>query len=77
MDCVTILYFGGSVNQQFELVGMRPHVLTFEKLPSFNDLVTRVRTVMNVRCDVRLHGKYDIGGNRPIYVMLHSGSEDE
>jgi hypothetical protein len=32
---------------------------------------------MNVRCDVRLNGRYDMGGNRPIYVMLPLGSEDE
>jgi hypothetical protein len=66
MDHVILLHFGGSVNEQFELVGMRPHVLTFEKPPSFNDLVTRVRTVMNIGCDVRLHGRYNMGGNRPI-----------
>jgi hypothetical protein len=45
---------------------MRLHVLTFEKPPSFNDLVARVRTVMNVGCDVRLHERYDMGGNKPI-----------
>jgi hypothetical protein len=66
MDHVILLHFGGSVNEQFELVGMRPHVLTFEKPLSFNDLVTRVRTVMNIGCDVRLHGRYNMGGNRPI-----------
>jgi hypothetical protein len=66
MDHVIILHFGGSVNEQFELVGMRPHVLTFENPPSFNDLVTRIRTVMNIGCDVRLHGRYNMGGNRPI-----------
>jgi hypothetical protein len=26
---------------------------------------------------VRLHGRYDMGGNRPIYVMLPLRSEDE
>jgi hypothetical protein len=77
MDRVILLYFGGLVNEQFELVGMRQHVLTFEKLPSFNDLVARIRAVMNVGCDVRLHGRYDMGDNRPIYVMLPLGSEDE
>jgi hypothetical protein len=56
---------------------MRPHVLTFEKPPSFNDLVARARTVMNIRYDVRLHGRYDMGGNKSIYVMLLLGSEDE
>jgi hypothetical protein len=56
---------------------MRPHVLTFEKPPSFNDLVARVRIVINVGCDMRLHGRYDMGGNKPIYVMLPLGSEDE
>jgi hypothetical protein len=50
MDCV-ILHFGGSVSDQIELVGMRPHVLTFEKPHSFNELVARVRVVMNVECD--------------------------
>jgi hypothetical protein len=32
---------------------MRPHVLMFEKPPSFNDLVARARTVMmlDVMCD--------------------------
>jgi hypothetical protein len=32
---------------------------------------------MNVGCDVRLHGMYDMGGNRPIYMMLPLRSEDE
>jgi hypothetical protein len=61
MDCVILLYFGGLVSKQFELVGMRPHVLTFKKLPSFNELVARIRVVMNVGCDQRLHGGYDMG----------------
>jgi hypothetical protein len=43
MDCVILLHFGGPVSEQFELVGMRPHVLTFAKPPSFNELVARVR----------------------------------
>jgi hypothetical protein len=77
MDRVILLQFGGSVNEQFELVGMRPHVLTFENLSSFYELVARVRAVMNTRCDLRLHGMYDIGGNKPIYMMLHLGFEDE
>jgi hypothetical protein len=77
MDRVILLHFGGSVNKQFELVGMRPHVLTFKKMHSFNELVARVRAVMNVGCELRLHGRYDIEGNRSIYVMLPLGSEDE
>jgi hypothetical protein len=40
---------------------MRPQVLTFEKPHSFNKIVARVRTVMNVRCDPRLHMRYDMG----------------
>jgi hypothetical protein len=52
MDRVILLLFGKSVNKQFELVGMRLCVLMFEKPPPFNDLVARVSTVMNVRCDV-------------------------
>jgi hypothetical protein len=32
---------------------------------------------MNVRCDVHLHGRYNMGGNRLIYVMLHLRFEDE
>jgi hypothetical protein len=32
---------------------------------------------MNIGCDVRLHKSYDMSGNRPIYVMLPLGSEDE
>jgi hypothetical protein len=56
---------------------MRPHMLTFRKPSSFNELVARVRAVMNVGCDVRLHGRYDMEGNRPIYVMLPLESEDE
>jgi hypothetical protein len=55
MDCVILLHFGGSVSDQFELVGMRLHVLTFEKLSSFNELVARVRSVMNIECDLMLH----------------------
>jgi hypothetical protein len=56
MNRVVLLHFSGSVSEQFELVGMRPHVLTYEKPPSFNEFVARVRAVMNVGCDVRLHG---------------------
>jgi hypothetical protein len=77
MDRVILLHFGESVIKQFELVGMRRQVLTFQNRPSFNDLVARVRAVMNVGCDVRLHGRYNMGGNRPIYVMLPLWSEDE
>jgi hypothetical protein len=61
MDRVILLQFGGSVNEQFELVGMRPHVLTFENLSSFNELVARVRVVMNTGYDICLHGMYDMG----------------
>jgi hypothetical protein len=70
MDCVILLQFGGSVNEQFELVGMRPHVLMFENPPSFNELVARVRAVMNTGCDLHLYDIYDMWGNRPIYMML-------
>jgi hypothetical protein len=77
MHHVILLYFDGSVSEQFELVGMRPHMLTFGKLPSFNELDARVSATMNVGCELSLHGRYDIGGNRPIYVMLPLGSEDE
>jgi hypothetical protein len=77
MDRVILLYFSGSVSDQFKLVGMRPHMLTFEKPPSFNELVARVRAIMKVGCDLCLHGRYDTGGNRPIYVILHLRSEDE
>jgi hypothetical protein len=77
MDRVILLHFGESVIKQFELVGMRRQVLTFQNRPSFNDLVARVRAVMNIGCDVRLHGSYNMGGNRPIYVMLPLWSEDE
>jgi hypothetical protein len=61
MDHVILLHFGGSTSEQFELIGMKPHVLTFEKTLSFNELVGRVRTAMNVGCDLRLHGRYDMG----------------
>jgi hypothetical protein len=78
MDRVILLQFGGSINEQFELVGMRLHMLMFENPPSFNELVARVRAVMNTGCDLRLHGRYDMGGgNKPIYMMLSLGSEDE
>jgi hypothetical protein len=32
---------------------------------------------MNVGCDLRLHGRYDMGGNIPIYVMLPLESKEE
>jgi hypothetical protein len=62
MKCVIVLHCGESVSDQFELVGMMSHVLTFEEPPSFNELVARVRAVMNIVCDLRLHGRYDMGG---------------
>jgi hypothetical protein len=77
MDHVILLHFNRLVSEQFELVGMRHQVLMFRNPPSFNDLVARVRAVMNVGCDLRLHGRYDMGGSRPIYVVLPLGSEDE
>jgi hypothetical protein len=43
---------------------MRPHMLTFENLPSFNELIARVREVMNIECDLRLHGRYEMGGGQ-------------
>jgi hypothetical protein len=72
-----LLYCGGSVSDQFELVGMRLHVLAFEKPPKFNEVVARARAIMNVGCDMRLHGRYAMEGNRPVYVMLPLGLEDE
>jgi hypothetical protein len=48
MDHVILLHFGGSVTEKFELVGMRRQVVMFQNRPSFNDLVARVRAVMNV-----------------------------
>jgi hypothetical protein len=32
---------------------------------------------MDVGCELRLHGRYDMGGNWPIYVVLPLGSKDE
>jgi hypothetical protein len=61
MDRVILLHFSKSVNERFELVDMRSHMLTFEKPHSFNELVARVRAVMKVGCDLRLHGRYDMG----------------
>jgi hypothetical protein len=52
MDRVILLHFGGSVSEQFELVVLRPHMLTFEKPSSFNEMVARVRAVTNVGCDL-------------------------
>jgi hypothetical protein len=77
MDCIILLHFGGLAIEQFELVGLRRQVLTFHNRQSFNDLVARVKVVMNVGCDVHLHRRYDMGGNRPIYVMLPLRFEDE
>jgi hypothetical protein len=37
MDRVIVLYYGGSVNEQLELIGMRQHVLTFGEPPQFID----------------------------------------
>jgi hypothetical protein len=77
MDRVILLHFGGSVTEQFELVDMRRQMFIFLNQPSFNDLVARVMAVMNIGCDVSLHGRYGMSDNRSIYVMLHLGSEYE
>jgi hypothetical protein len=69
MDCAILLHFGGSISKQFELVGMRRQVLTFQNTPSFNDLVARVRAVINVECDLWLHGRYDMGGTAPASMV--------
>jgi hypothetical protein len=52
-------------------------VSSFEKPPSFNELFAKVRRVMDVGSELRLYGRYNMGGNKPIYVMLPIGSEDE
>jgi hypothetical protein len=61
MDRVILLHFGVSASEKFELAGMRLRVLTFGKLHLFNELVARVSAVMNVECELRLHGRYDMG----------------
>jgi hypothetical protein len=58
MNYVILLHFGGSVTEQFELVGMRthmnwPHILV--------DQFAKVRAVMNVGSELRLHRRYDMG----------------
>jgi hypothetical protein len=77
MDRVILLHFSGSVGEQIELDGMRPHVLTIAKSHSFNEFAARVRAAMNVEYELMLHGKYDMESNITIYVMLPLGSEDE
>jgi hypothetical protein len=51
MNRMILLHCGGLVSDQYELVSIRQHVLTFEKLHSFNKLVARVKLVINVGCD--------------------------
>jgi hypothetical protein len=51
--------------------------LTFENLPQFKELVCRARSVLNVGCELRLHGRYDMGENRPVDVMLYSQKMNE
>jgi hypothetical protein len=41
---------------------MRPYVFTFKNSSSFNELVARVRAVINTGCDLRLHDRYDMEG---------------
>jgi hypothetical protein len=77
MDRVIVLYYGGSVNELLELIGMRQHVLTFGEPPQFIELVGRVKSVLNDGGDLRFHGRYDMGANRSNYVMLPLGSKDE
>jgi hypothetical protein len=82
MDHVILLHFSGSVSEQFKLVSIRRQVLTFENPPSFTELIARVRAVMNVRCDLPLHRKYDMYGNKPVYVTSYlvlplKGSDNE
>jgi hypothetical protein len=62
MDHVILLHFSGLVSEQFKLVGMRPHMLMSKKSSSFNEFVARVRSIMNIGCDMHLHGRYDMGG---------------
>jgi hypothetical protein len=77
MDHVIILHSCGSISDQFVLVGMRPHMLTCKKPSSFNEMVARVRAVLNIGYNLRLHGRYNMGNNRLIYAMLPLGSEEE
>jgi hypothetical protein len=46
---------------------MRPRVLTFENPSSFNELVARVRSVMNIGCDLCLHEVQHGGQQTDLY----------
>jgi hypothetical protein len=73
MDHVILLYLGGSVNEQFELIGMRRYVLIFEKPSQFKELVCRARSVLNVGCKLRLLRRYDMGGIDQCMQCYHYG----
>jgi hypothetical protein len=73
MDRVILLYIVGSVNEQFELVGMRPHVLIFENPPSFNELVARVRVAASSH---RAHRGGE-GSKARLQISAPDESEDE
>jgi hypothetical protein len=45
IDRVILLQFVGLVNEQFELVCMRPHVLTFENPQSKNLSIDQLRSI--------------------------------
>jgi len=78
MDRNIVLFCGGSVNDGDSLVNMKRSVLNFSTAPCFNELMERVKGIMQDGCQFGLRGRYDAGTeSRPYHVIVLLLSEDD
>ena len=75
------MFCDGTVNANGEFDKMRGHVLKFGSPPCFNEIVARVRSIMNLdvdESDVTVCGMFDASrGGKSHYVVMELASEDD
>jgi hypothetical protein len=81
MERIVRIFYGGTVSTNGEFDKMREEVLKFGNPPCFDEIVARVRAVLNVDADgsyVTVRGRLDAGrGGRAHYVVMELASEND
>lgn len=80
MDRVVRVFSGGIVNEDNSFSKMKEQYARFETPQSFEELVARVRVLMNVDSnegELSLRGRVDSGKTRAHYMLYPTPNEDE
>ena len=81
MERIVRVFYGGTVSTTGEIDKMREEVLKVGNAPCFDEIVARVRAVLNVDEDgsyVTVRGRLDAGrGGRAHYVIMELASEND